>query len=137
MTVSRRRFLERSAAATTAAAAASLAPLPTAAATPPPPLGAAATPAWPVIALCRMGYGPRAGDVAALESMGFAAYIEQQLSPDTIDDSACDARIAAARLRITYPAYDDGLGTSYPAVDEARPLSTLALDTPALWPRAD
>ena len=51
------------------------------------------------IALNRMGFGPSAGDVDAFNALGsddvsrLHAYIEQQLDPDSIDDSACDARI--------------------------------------------
>jgi uncharacterized protein (DUF1800 family) len=54
----------------------------------------------PIIALNRMGYGPRPGDIAAFNALGasaeerFAAYVEQQLNPNTIDDSACDAILA-------------------------------------------
>lgn len=55
-----------------------------------------------VIALNRMGFGPRAGDIAAFNALGstdqerLLAYVNQQVSPQLIDDSACDARIAAA-----------------------------------------
>ena len=76
-----------------------------------------------------MGYGPRSGDIRMARSMGFAAYVEQQLNPSTIDDSACDARIAATRMRITYPA-DAG----YPARNELRALSTLNKSVTELWP---
>ncbi|MEZ4862955.1 MAG: DUF1800 domain-containing protein [Caldilineaceae bacterium] len=54
-----------------------------------------------VIALNRMGFGPRPGDIAAFNALGatpearLAAYVEQQLNPAAIDDSACDAIIAA------------------------------------------
>jgi uncharacterized protein (DUF1800 family) len=57
-----------------------------------------------VIALNRMGFGPRPGDLAALMALGsttderLAAYVEQQLDPAAIDDSACDAQIAAMGL---------------------------------------
>ncbi len=44
--------------------------------------------------LNRIGYGPRAGDVAAVQKMGLQAYIEQQLYPDRIPDAAMDARLA-------------------------------------------
>ena len=53
-----------------------------------------------VIALNRMGFGPRPGDVAAFNALGATddarldAYVEQQLVPDTIDDSACEARFS-------------------------------------------
>jgi hypothetical protein len=44
--------------------------------------------------LNRITYGPRQGDVTAVEKMGLRAYIEQQLHPETIDDSALDQEIA-------------------------------------------
>lgn len=132
MTITRRHFLGGSAAATTAAAvaAATGASLsrPTAALA---CQAALATAPLEIIALNRMAFGPRPGDIAAFRALGatpdaqLAAYVEQQLDPDAIDDSACDARIAAARLKIRY---DD--------VNEARPLETLAQTTPELWPRA-
>ncbi len=66
--------------------------------------GLAGEPALPtpeIIALNRMGFGPRPGDLAALLALGanseerLNAYIDQQLNPAAIDDSDCDARIAA------------------------------------------
>jgi uncharacterized protein (DUF1800 family) len=84
---------------------------------------AAGSPPATVIALNRMAYGPRPGDVAAINATGgLAAYIERQLAPDTIDDSACEAKVAAAKLRIRYAA-----------VNETRPLSNLNKTTPQLW----
>jgi hypothetical protein len=38
--------------------------------------------------LNRITFGPRPGDVEAVEKMGLHNYIEQQLHPETIDDSA-------------------------------------------------
>ncbi len=61
-----------------------------------------APPSAAVIAFNRMGFGPRPGDIAAFNALGsndvdrLTAYVDQQISPGTIDDSACDARIAAA-----------------------------------------
>src|SRR5829696_8434750 len=55
-------------------------------------------PSYAIIALNRMGYGPRPGDVAAFAALGstpdarLTAYIDQQLNPSTINDSACDAQ---------------------------------------------
>ena len=63
--------------------------------------GAPALPPLAVIALNRMGFGPRPGDISAFNALGanpaarLEAYVEQQLNPDSIDDSACEARIAA------------------------------------------
>jgi uncharacterized protein (DUF1800 family) len=62
------------------------------------------TPPVAAIALNRMGFGPRAGDLAAFNSLGNAdsdrltAYVDQQLSPEAIDDADCDARLAAEGL---------------------------------------
>jgi uncharacterized protein (DUF1800 family) len=44
-------------------------------------------------ALNRLAYGPRPGDVENVRQMGLAKWIEQQLSPNSIDDRALDARL--------------------------------------------
>ena len=44
-------------------------------------------------ALNRLGYGPRPGDVERVEQMGIEKWIDQQLDPDSIDDSALDERL--------------------------------------------
>ncbi|MFP5228156.1 MAG: DUF1800 domain-containing protein [Acidobacteriota bacterium] len=49
-------------------------------------------------ALNRLTFGPRPGDVAAVNAMGLDKWINEQLNPETIDDSTLDARLAA------YPA---------------------------------
>jgi hypothetical protein len=49
-------------------------------------------------ALNRLTFGPRLGDVAAVEALGLDKWIDGQLNPETIDDSALEARLAA------YPA---------------------------------
>ncbi|HVT99097.1 MAG TPA: DUF1800 domain-containing protein [Acidobacteriaceae bacterium] len=48
--------------------------------------------------LNRLTFGPRPGDVAAVEAMGLDKWIDKQLQPETIDDSVLEARLAA------YPA---------------------------------
>jgi len=59
-------------------------------------------PSAAVIAINRMGFGPRPGDIAAFNALGsddverLTAYVDQQINPGSIDDSACDTRIAAA-----------------------------------------
>jgi uncharacterized protein (DUF1800 family) len=45
-------------------------------------------------ALNRLGFGPRPGDIERVKEMGLQKWIEQQLHPDSIDDSALDARLA-------------------------------------------
>ncbi len=59
-----------------------------------PPIG--------VIALNRMGFGPRPGDLDAFNALGSTdlerlnKYVDQQLSPDSINDSELQTRISAA-----------------------------------------
>src|SRR2546425_2104504 len=43
--------------------------------------------------LNRLGFGARPGDVERVKAMGLDKYIEQQLSPEKIDDSATEARL--------------------------------------------
>jgi uncharacterized protein (DUF1800 family) len=132
MAFSQRRSLEHPAAHTLDA----LPAIPHAEATP----AATTLPPLAVIALNRMGYGPRPGDIDAFNALGatddtrLAAYVEQQLNPDAIDDSACQAHIDAARLRIKY---DGDEGGRYPAVNEARALTSLTKSTPQLWQLAN
>src|SRR5882762_2490445 len=44
-------------------------------------------------ALNRFTFGPRPGDVAAVQTMGLKRWFEQQLNPASIDDSALEARL--------------------------------------------
>jgi hypothetical protein len=66
--------------------------------------GVPAAPGPEVVALSRMGFGPRPGDLAALTALGattderLITYVDQQLNPAAIDDSDCDARIAALNM---------------------------------------
>src|SRR3989475_2280227 len=43
--------------------------------------------------LNRLGFGARPGDVERVKTMGVDKYIEQQLSPDKIDDAASEAKL--------------------------------------------
>lgn len=59
-------------------------------------LSAEALPGLEIIALNRIAFGPRPGDLEAFLAMGdspddaLTAYVDQQLHPESIDDSACD-----------------------------------------------
>src|SRR5580704_3612859 len=44
-------------------------------------------------ALNRLAYGPRPGDLKRLRQMGLEKWIDQQLHPESIDDSKLDARL--------------------------------------------
>jgi uncharacterized protein (DUF1800 family) len=46
-------------------------------------------------ALNRLTFGPRPGDLAAVQTMGLDAWFERQLNPASIDDSALDVRLEA------------------------------------------
>jgi uncharacterized protein (DUF1800 family) len=45
-------------------------------------------------ALNRFTFGPRPGDIAAVQAMGLKQWFEQQLNPSSIDDSALEQRLA-------------------------------------------
>ncbi len=61
-----------------------------------------ALPPLAVIALNRLGFGPRPGDIAAFNALGasdtarLTAYVDQQLNPGAIVDTECNNRLAAA-----------------------------------------
>jgi uncharacterized protein (DUF1800 family) len=84
-----------------------------------------------MVAMNRLSYGMSAQDLAAYRQAGasddqrYAAWVDQQLAPSTIDDSACEQRIAATKLKI-----------SYTGVNEVRPLSLLSAGITQLWPLA-
>ncbi|HEY2646991.1 MAG TPA: DUF1800 domain-containing protein, partial [Candidatus Acidoferrales bacterium] len=44
-------------------------------------------------ALNRLGFGPRPGDLEGVKKMGLQKWIDRQLHPESIDDSALDARL--------------------------------------------
>jgi uncharacterized protein (DUF1800 family) len=48
--------------------------------------------------LNRITFGPRPGDVEAVQKLGLHNYIEQQLHPETIDDSAVEQELAGFDL---------------------------------------
>jgi len=48
--------------------------------------------------LNRITFGPRPGDVKAVEKTGVHAYLERQLHPETIDDSAVEKQVAQFEL---------------------------------------
>jgi uncharacterized protein (DUF1800 family) len=62
-------------------------------------------------ALNRLAYGPRPGDVERIKQMGLAKWIDQQLNPKSLDDSAVEARLnvyptlkmSTAQLLAEYP----------------------------------
>lgn len=48
-----------------------------------------------VTVLNRVSFGPRPGDFERVQQMGIDAYIDEQLHPESIDDSAVEKRVAA------------------------------------------
>jgi uncharacterized protein (DUF1800 family) len=44
-------------------------------------------------ALNRLGFGPRPGDLKRVKELGLQKWIDQQLHPDSVNDSALDARL--------------------------------------------
>ncbi|MFN8535594.1 MAG: DUF1800 domain-containing protein [Dehalococcoidia bacterium] len=54
-----------------------------------------------VIVLHRAGFGPRPGDAERVRTIGVAAYLDEQLMPESIPDPDCDRRIAALAPQLT------------------------------------
>jgi uncharacterized protein (DUF1800 family) len=62
-------------------------------------------------ALNRLAYGPRPGDLERIKQTGLAKWIDQQLNPNSLDDSAAEARLngfptlkmTTAQLLAEYP----------------------------------
>ena len=86
-------------------------------------------PAAEVIALNRMGYGAREGDVEMLKKKGLAKYVEEQLNPKDSQDTLLNAQLAKATLKIKYKAKSGKHG----AMDENRPLKLLNASIEELW----
>lgn len=92
----------------------------------------AAEPSFERIALNRVTFGARDVDEAYAQSIGWAAYVEEQLNPPEGDDDALAAHLAAQTMRITYRGQDTPQG-GWGDVDEDRPLNYLNADTEALF----
>ncbi len=66
-----------------------------------------------IIALNRLAFGPRPGDLEAFRSLGatdeerLAAYMEQQLYPESIDDSEWEARLASLNFETLHKSLED------------------------------
>ncbi len=67
-------------------------------------------------ALTRLGYGPRPGDVERVRKIGLERWIDQQLHPDSIDDSALDERLSAYQ---TLKMSSEKLVENFPPPDQA------------------
>lgn len=86
--------------------------------------------------LNRLTFGASPASRAEMANLGREAWLERQLALPP-GDAGLAARLAAARLRISYPAGEDGNGTTWAARDEVRPLSTLSVDPASLLPLID
>jgi uncharacterized protein (DUF1800 family) len=83
-----------------------------------------------IIALNRMGFGPRPGDLDLFNTLGttdeerLRSYVAQQLDPDSIDDSEFEARFAEAGYETLHKTqnelYDDHIASNpYDSNDDA------------------
>ena len=81
--------------------------------------------------LNRLTFGAHPQSRADLARLGQTAWLDAQMAMP-VGDAGLDQRLSSARLRMNYDAGDNGEGTSWPAVDEMRPLNFLNSD-PADW----
>lgn len=90
-------------------------------------------PSAEVIALNRMGYGPRPGEIEEVQKKGLKQYIEEQLNPIDSQDTLLNQQLTKARLKIKYK----GKKGRFAAVDENRPLKLLNAPVEQLWKLLD
>lgn len=84
------------------------------------------------LALNRTTFGARDTDVAALERMGWDAWVDDQLSPPAGDDPQLAQFIDSQRLHYNYPEMTFGR-KSWPALEEDRPLNYLKASVEQLY----
>jgi hypothetical protein len=89
--------------------------------------------------LNRIGFGPRRGDVERIKEIGVAAYIEQQLHPETIGDTEIEARLAGLEtLQMTttqlLAAYDGPRGDGLPVPRASTPPGSAGTQPAAVRP---
>ncbi len=77
--------------------------------------------------LNRLTFGATDGLRAELAELGHAGWLDRQLAMPPADE-VLQGFLSAARLRINYPAGDDGEAGSWPARDELLPLGHLTAD---------
>ena len=80
--------------------------------------------------LSRLTFGARPGDAERVASMGVSRWIDHQLRPAAIDDSALDAALASMAAW-NQPASEVGRVEDVPRLIAATPLATLMKDTAA------
>jgi uncharacterized protein (DUF1800 family) len=85
------------------------------------------------IALNRVTFGANDLDEAYAQSIGFAGWADEQLSPPAGDDSALASFLATQTMPIRYDAAPDNSNGTWPAVNENRPLLYLNAGTATLW----
>ncbi len=89
-----------------------------------------------IVYLNRLTFGATRDSVAEFDRLGLDGWLENQLAmPER--DKALEARLGAARLNISYDAGQAEDGTSWPAVDEMRPLKWLDAPASAVLPLMD
>ncbi len=77
----------------------------------------------------RLTFGARPGDAEEIERRGLEAYLDEQLHPERIDDSDCDRRLAALKLK-TLGMTSWELFRKYPDAQKRRLRSLLGMATP-------
>ncbi len=94
MSLSRRDFLKLGGLVATSAALSACAPKVFQQLAGKPPLSAWGLLSQPdFLALNRLSFGPRTEERARFEQIGLQAWVEEQLTPESIDDLACDLRL--------------------------------------------
>ncbi len=85
-------------------------------------------------ALNRITFGARAQDIARVRTMGWSAWVDDQLNPPAGDEPDLAAHINQLAMRIKYAGQAPfGNIPGWQPLDQTRPLTYLKLDNAGLW----
>ena len=92
--------------------------------------------------LSRATYGPRPGDIARVRAMGLAAYLEQQLRPEIVNDRAAEALLSdlptpVASIPALLHGYPQPPPQPQPAMASGEMANEMAMSPPARTGPAD
>ena len=92
------------------------------------------TPRFETVALNRVTFGARDTDVAYVQKIGWAAWVDEQLNPPVGDDAALAAHLKSQTMRIAYNGQPPTKGiVGWPTINQLRPLNYLTADISDMW----
>ncbi len=86
------------------------------------------------LALNRVTFGARDTDVAVVRSIGWKAWVDEQLSPPVGDDPSLASHLRMQTMRIAYNGQPPTKGiVGWPTINQLRPLNYMSADIATMW----